>query len=187
MAIAGSWGRFGCEASPPRESHTHHPASSSLGNPRVAGRMGDHPVFRYPVFRERCSPSGFGLVGLSVGGAGFLVQPRLFVKRFFFRLFEGPHCLRNYPGGAAVGILGSETTASFVAVDLRRPLLPTRCPSSSAGSSELVAGDGMRTLRIHGPVARVFGSKVQKCVRRVNSGGLEAVWKGPKRAPLALR
>jgi hypothetical protein len=26
MAISGSWDLFGCEASPPRESHTHHPS-----------------------------------------------------------------------------------------------------------------------------------------------------------------
>lgn len=43
----------GCEASLPRESHTLH-LHSFLGCPRNS-QMGDHPVFRYPVFRERCT------------------------------------------------------------------------------------------------------------------------------------
>jgi hypothetical protein len=66
--------------------------------------------------------------GPSVGGAGFLVLPGDRVKRKLVPLSRGT----AQPFGLTLGWNGgrhpgSETTAPFVAVGLRRPLLPTLC------------------------------------------------------------
>ena len=89
--------------------------------------MGDHPVFRYPVFRERCSRPGS--VSKTVRRWGWVSSPpRGPCQAEGCSTFERDRTnfglSRRSHGGQHPG---SETTAPFVAVGLRRPLLPTLC------------------------------------------------------------
>lgn len=98
--------------------------------------MGDHPVFRYPVFRERCFPSGRR--GLPVGGAGFLVSPKPRVKRKVVPLSRGSARPRGLGGGrrprlgdlGAFRCLGPPKALSSDSLDPRRPRPPKRSCSS---------------------------------------------------------
>jgi hypothetical protein len=184
------WGRdrtFGCEASPPRESHTLHPYGHSFGvRPRGDRRMGDHPVFRYPVFRERCYR---GEAGEPPRRWGWVCnQPR------------GPGQAEVRPAFERVRTTSGVGRRS--ASSARRPLWRPWMPRASEGPltdsfsptfAPLRGGTdrrGVWMLRIPGREASDFRSKVRNRNGALNSGsrrplrlGSEA-WSGLAPGPL---
>jgi hypothetical protein len=166
-------------------SRIPHTSSERLRQelPRGRRRMGDHPVFRYPVFRERCYRVGW-VRRPSVGGAGFLVRPGDLVKRRVAPLLRGTALTSGSAGrrhGESTSWLGD--TAPFVAVGLRRPLSSTLCRRLLRPLSRSCPSTGCGCYGSLGRKQEVFARKFENAME----AGIEAVWRpfgrGRERGP----
>jgi hypothetical protein len=175
MAISGSWDLFGCEASPPRESHTHHPSDFAKSCLEAVVGWVTIPCSAIQ-FSGSAASERVRSRRPSVGGAGFLVRPGDLVKRRVAPLSRGTALTSGSAGdGTAVGILARRYGAFRCRGTPKAPLADSLSPTS-APSFEVVSVDGVWMLRIPGPEARGFHAKVRKCSGGRNLGGLEAVW-----------
>lgn len=130
---------------------TLHGASSA-----VVSWMGDHPVFRYPVFRERCVRGGGR--GHPVGGAGFVVSPGVEVKQNQVLLSRGSAQPLGSSGGRHPWL--GDCGVRLVAAGPRRPLVRLfvpdgRCPEGRCPSRGVDATDPW-TVRKGFLLERVF-------------------------------